>query len=102
MLCCRWECVKETSIEDFSKKPNVWTFRNEVEVDGDIATVFKILEDGAQWPLWYPKMKSVNWTSPDPKKVGTTRSVLLGSLFGNILLEVCYLFIQLIIILLSI
>ena len=66
------------------QRPSVWAFTNEVEVDCDISSVFKILEDGEQWPLWYPKMRNVVWTSPDPKKVGTTRTVQLGSLFGNI------------------
>ena len=83
-MCCRWECAKETSIEAFIQRPNVWAFTNEVEVDCDIAAVFKILEDGEKWPQWYPKMRKVVWTSPDPKNVGSTRTAQLGSLFGNI------------------
>jgi hypothetical protein len=39
--------------------------------------VFDLFADGASWPLWFEGIRSVEWTSPEPKGVGTTRTVRL-------------------------
>jgi len=46
--------------------------------------LFAAFEDGASWGKWVPVIKHVEWTSPKPFAVGTTRTVLLS---GGIKLE---------------
>lgn len=48
--------------------------------------VFSMLEDGDAWPLWVKAIKTVEWTSPKPFGVGTTRTVTMKS--GDICEEV--------------
>lgn len=45
-----------------------------------------MLEDGAAWPLWIKAIKKVEWTSPKPFQVGTTRTVFMKT--GDIFEEV--------------
>lgn len=40
------------------------------------ATAFASLEDGDAWPEWLDVINSVEWTSPKPFGVGTTRNVV--------------------------
>ena len=56
-----------------------WKFVNSSVVEASASEVFAILEDGKAWPLWFPNMTNVSWTSPKPYSVGTTRDVSLGS-----------------------
>ena len=39
--------------------------------------MFEVFADGESWPRWYPAIEGVVWTSPEPKGVGTTRTVTL-------------------------
>lgn len=41
---------------------------------------FAVLRDADSWPQWFGGMSKVEWTSPEPFGVGTTRSVWLGAL----------------------
>ena len=41
------------------------------------AEVFACLEDGAAWPRWVSAIRSVDWTSPLPFGLGTTRTVYM-------------------------
>ena len=43
--------------------------------------LFEILEDAEAWPQWLTAITNVTWTSPEPKGVGTTRTVEIGSGF---------------------
>jgi ribosome-associated toxin RatA of RatAB toxin-antitoxin module len=43
--------------------------------------LFEILEDAEAWPRWLTAITKVVWTSPDPKGVGTTRTVEIGHAF---------------------
>ena len=52
-------------------------FRYEVELACTPARLFEILEDPASWPRWAPGIARVEWTSPRPYGVGTTRTVSL-------------------------
>ena len=56
-----------------------WVFINTVEIDASCAQTFFCLCDPDAWPQFFPGMVSVKWTSPDPKKVGTTRTVVFDS-----------------------
>lgn len=51
----------------------------DVELDCTPDRLFEILEDAEAWPRWARGLKRVEWTSPRPFGVGTTRTVdLLG------------------------
>jgi uncharacterized protein YndB with AHSA1/START domain len=54
-----------------------WHFENVVELDASPSRVFDLFADGESWPQWFPGIKRVVWTTPDPKGVGTTRTVTL-------------------------
>src|SRR3954471_8538527 len=43
--------------------------------------LFEVLEDANSWPQWATVITKVVWTSPEPRGVGTTRTV---SMRGNI------------------
>ena len=43
--------------------------------------LFEILEDAKAWPRWLTAITKVTWTSPDPKGVGTTRTVEIRGSF---------------------
>jgi hypothetical protein len=42
--------------------------------------VFKVFEDGESWPKWFKDIIKVEWTSPKPFGVGTTRTVTLKTM----------------------
>ena len=44
--------------------------------------VFEVLADAESWPQWATVITKVVWTSPEPRGVGTTRTV---SMRGNII-----------------
>jgi uncharacterized protein YndB with AHSA1/START domain len=56
-----------------------WRFENVVELDASPDEVFALFADGASWPRWFPGIRRVDWTTPDPKGVGTTRTVVLAT-----------------------
>lgn len=56
-----------------------WRFENVVELDAAPEKVFDVFADGESWPRWFDGIERVVWTSPEPKGVGTTRSVTLTS-----------------------
>lgn len=55
-------------------------FVNEVILDATPDEVFAIFEDAASWPKWFKGIKHVEWTSPKPFGVGTTRTVTLDAM----------------------
>lgn len=52
-------------------------FRHDVEIAAPRERIFRIFEDGASWPRWFKGIRRVQWTSPRPFGVGTTRVVTL-------------------------
>ncbi|KAA0101126.1 SRPBCC family protein [Mycolicibacterium sp. P1-18] len=45
--------------------------------------VFEVLGDATSWPHWATVITKVTWTSPEPRGVGTTRSVdMRGGITG--------------------
>lgn len=64
---------------DFIKDAS-YRFENEVELDASPDAVFDIFADGESWPRWFDGIKRVVWTSPEPKGVGTTRTVTLTTM----------------------
>jgi uncharacterized protein YndB with AHSA1/START domain len=57
-----------------------WRFEHVVELDAAPERVFDLFADGESWPKWFPGIRRVLWTSPEPKGVGTTRTVTLSTL----------------------
>ncbi|MBO0676584.1 SRPBCC family protein [Mycolicibacterium sp. S2-37] len=46
--------------------------------------VFEVLGDAASWPHWASVITKVTWTSPEPRGVGTTRTVhMRGGIVGD-------------------
>jgi uncharacterized protein YndB with AHSA1/START domain len=48
-----------------------------VVIDAPREEVFRVLEDGESWPKWVGAITRVDWTSPKPFEVGTTRTVYM-------------------------
>ena len=45
--------------------------------------IFDVFEDAVSWTVWAPPIKNVEWTSPKPFGVGTTRTVsMVGGIVG--------------------
>jgi len=55
-------------------------FVNEVTINATPARVFEALEDPQAWPKWFNDIVKVEWTSPKPFSVGTTRTVRLKAM----------------------
>ncbi|MCG8669586.1 MAG: SRPBCC family protein [Pseudomonadales bacterium] len=51
-----------------------------IEIHATPETIFKSFEDADHWPQWFDGMTKVEWTSPKPFGVGTTRTVSLGAM----------------------
>ena len=48
------------------------------------AQLFEVLADATSWPQWASVITKVEWTSPQPRGVGTTRTVhMRGSIVGH-------------------
>jgi len=54
-------------------------FRHEVDLDATPAKVFSIFDDASSWPKWFRAIHKVEWTSPAPHGVGSTRTVTLAT-----------------------
>ncbi len=61
----------------FETAPRRFEFRGELPVSAEQA--FRALEDERSWPQWFDGIRRVEWTSPRPFGVGTTRTVTLGA-----------------------
>ena len=48
------------------------------------AQLFEVLADAESWPQWATVITKVVWTSPEPRGIGTTRTVTMrGSIVGD-------------------
>lgn len=63
-----------------------WRFENVIELEKTPEQVFDIFADGESWPRWFDGIQRVVW-GPEPKGVGTTRSVTLttGTVYEHFL-----------------
>jgi carbon monoxide dehydrogenase subunit G len=56
----------------------------EVVVQATPEQIFDVFEDAESWVTWAPPIQSVEWTSPRPFGVGTTRTVTMsGGMIGH-------------------
>jgi Polyketide cyclase / dehydrase and lipid transport len=59
-------------------------FRNSVDLAITPEQLFEVLGDAESWPRWAPAITKVTWTSPEPRGLGTTRTVdMRGGIVGN-------------------
>jgi carbon monoxide dehydrogenase subunit G len=72
----RFSC-RPVELDFITRAP--WRFENTVELDAPPERVFDVFADGESWPRWFAGILRVVWTGPEPKAVGTTRSVTLTS-----------------------
>ena len=56
---------------------------NAVDIDATPEQIWTALEDAAAWPRWATVITDVEWTSPRPFGIGTTRTVTMrGGITG--------------------
>jgi Polyketide cyclase / dehydrase and lipid transport len=61
-----------------------FVFRNSVDLAITPEQLFEVLADAESWPRWASVITKVTWTSPEPRRVGTTRTVeMRGGIVGN-------------------
>jgi ribosome-associated toxin RatA of RatAB toxin-antitoxin module len=65
--------LRELAPADHAALPE--QFVHTVDLDCSAEALFAVLEDPASWPVWAPGIGRVEWTSPRPFGVGTTRTV---------------------------
>ena len=59
-------------------------FRNSVDLAITPEQLFEVLGDAEAWPCWAKAITKVIWTSPEPRGVGTTRTVeMRGGIVGK-------------------
>src|SRR5690349_5410478 len=47
--------------------------------------LFEVLADAESWPQWATAITKVTWTSPEPRGIGTTRTVnMRGGIVGDV------------------
>ena len=54
-------------------------FINEMEFDVSAETVFESFKRADDWPIWVDSIGKVEWTTPEPFGIGTTRRVTFTS-----------------------
>jgi hypothetical protein len=65
----------------FHTAPHV--YRAEVEINATPDRIFEYFEDAHSWTLWADPINKVEWTSPQPFGLGTTRTVYMqGDMVG--------------------
>lgn len=58
-------------------------FETVVELNCTPERLFDIFEDAESWPEWVNSIQRVEWTSPEPYDIGTTRTVYMsGNMVG--------------------
>ena len=61
-----------------------FVFRNGVDLAITSEQLFEVLADAEAWPRWASVITRVTWTSPEPRGVGTTRTVdMRGGIVGS-------------------
>ncbi len=59
-------------------------YSNSVELNVTPEQVFEVLADASAWPRWATVITDVTWTSPEPRGIGTTRTVRMrAGIVGN-------------------
>lgn len=60
-----------------------YRFSNSVDLNITPEQLFEVLADASSWPKWAKVITNVEWTTPEPRGVGTMRTVtMLGGMVG--------------------
>ena len=73
-----WFKNKPVGLDYFEAAP--FRFVNECELNATPEEVFAILADGDTWATWFSDFRSVTWLTPEPRRAGSQRHVVLKSL----------------------
>jgi Polyketide cyclase / dehydrase and lipid transport len=74
----------DLSFVDADAVPGRYLFRNSVDLAITPEQLFEALGDAESWPRWASVITKVTWTSPEPRGVGTTRTVdMRGGIVGK-------------------
>jgi hypothetical protein len=61
-----------------------YRFTDSVDLAITPEQLFEVLADAESWPRWASVITNVTWTSPEPRGVGTTRTVdMRGGIVGD-------------------
>jgi hypothetical protein len=75
-----FECTK-VGVEFLHQTKNVFVATEVVRATPE--QIFDVFEDAHSWTVWAMPIQKVEWTSPQPYGVGTTRSVhMMGDMTG--------------------
>lgn len=75
-----FSCTK-VGVEFLDQTRNVFVAREIVKATPD--QIFEVFEDAHAWTVWALPIQRVEWTSPKPYGVGTTRNVhMMGDMIG--------------------
>ena len=75
------KCI-EVEMDYFTNAKNA--YKAVVEIEATPEQVFACFEDADAWPAWAPPITKVEWTSPKPFGLGTTRTVsMIAGLVGE-------------------
>jgi hypothetical protein len=75
-----FECTP-VGVEFLQQTPNVFVAVEVIRATPE--QIFEVFEDAEAWPVWAMPIQKVEWTSPKPFGVGTTRNVhMMGGLVG--------------------
>lgn len=76
-----YDCKRVTP-DFFETAPRLFTAETEIEATPD--RIFDVFEDAHAWTVWAGPIQNVEWTSPKPFGVGTTRTVtMMGNMVGE-------------------
>jgi carbon monoxide dehydrogenase subunit G len=75
-----FECTK-VGVEFLEQTKNVFVATETIKATPE--QIFDVFEDAHAWTVWAMPIQKVEWTSPKPYGVGTTRSVhMMGNMVG--------------------
>ena len=71
-MSTEYKCIP-FELDYYESAPQRFVYERTIECSPD--ELFDIFEDEHSWPVWGTGIAKVDWTSPKPYKVGTTRTV---------------------------
>lgn len=75
-----YECTP-VGVDFFARSKNVFVAEEIIKATPE--QIFEVFEDADSWPVWALPIQRVEWTSPQPFGIGTTRTVYMsGGLDG--------------------
>lgn len=75
-----FDCTK-VGVEFLEQTANVFVAEEIIQASPE--QIFEVFEDANAWTVWAMPIQKVEWTSPKPFGVGTTRSVyMMGGMIG--------------------